>query len=62
LVARRHVVEPFELPAVELEQFWQEAMTIGRALHALFAPPKINLRDPWQLDAPSPHAYLSAVG
>jgi len=42
LVARRHVVEPFELPPVELEQFWQEAMTVGRALHKLFAPPKIN--------------------
>ena len=42
LVARRHVVEPFELPPLELKQFWQEAMTIGRALHDLFAPPKIN--------------------
>jgi diadenosine tetraphosphate (Ap4A) HIT family hydrolase len=42
LVARRHVVEPFELPTVELGQFWLEAMTIGRALHALLAPPKIN--------------------
>lgn len=42
LVARRHVVEPFELPADELQQYWQEAMTIGRALWELFAPPKIN--------------------
>ena len=42
LVARRHVVEPFELPPGELAQFWQEAMTIGRALRELFTPPKIN--------------------
>lgn len=42
LVARRHVVEPFELPAAESAQFWVEAMTIGRALHGLFKPPKIN--------------------
>lgn len=42
LVARRHVVEPFELPPEELDQFWQEAMTIGRGLHALLSPPKIN--------------------
>lgn len=42
LVARRHAVEPFELPADELQQYWQEAMAIGRALRELFAPPKIN--------------------
>jgi diadenosine tetraphosphate (Ap4A) HIT family hydrolase len=42
LVARRHVIEPFDLPADELAQFWQEAMTIGRALRELFSPPKIN--------------------
>lgn len=42
LVARRHVIEPFELPPVELAQFWQEAMTVGRALSVLFRPPKIN--------------------
>lgn len=42
LVAKRHVVEPFELPPNELAQFWQEAMIVGKALHGLFESPKIN--------------------
>lgn len=42
MVARRHVVEPFELPAVEREQFWAESMLVARALNTLFAPGKLN--------------------
>lgn len=42
LVARRHVVEPFELPEVECRQFWDEAMVVARALNTLFKPTKIN--------------------
>ncbi|MEQ7129342.1 HIT family protein [Actinopolymorpha sp. B11F2] len=42
MVARRHVVEPFELPGLELRQFWDEAMLVARALNTLFTPAKIN--------------------
>ena len=42
VVARRHVVEPFDLPSSELQQFWQDAMIVGRALSRLLRPAKIN--------------------
>lgn len=42
MVARRHVVEPFELPELESGQFWAESMLVARALHRLFNPVKIN--------------------
>jgi diadenosine tetraphosphate (Ap4A) HIT family hydrolase len=42
MVARRHVVEPFELPELERRQFWDEAMLVARALNTLFTPAKIN--------------------
>lgn len=42
VVARRHVVEPFELPPDELQMFWQDAMIVGRALNELLNPSKIN--------------------
>lgn len=42
VVARRHVVEPFQLPAAELDTFWSEAMLVARAVHDLVRPVKMN--------------------
>ena len=42
VVSKRHVVEPFELPPVEMAAFWQEAMLVARALNELFEPAKMN--------------------
>ncbi|HVX44767.1 MAG TPA: HIT family protein [Mycobacteriales bacterium] len=42
LVARRHVVEPFELPEPERSQFWAEGLLVAKALNSLFAPARIN--------------------
>jgi len=42
VVARRHVVEPFDLPEPERSQFWSECMLVGRALNVLYQPAKIN--------------------
>jgi diadenosine tetraphosphate (Ap4A) HIT family hydrolase len=42
VVAKRHVVEPFELPPNEVALFWDEAMAVARALHRLLQPPKLN--------------------
>jgi diadenosine tetraphosphate (Ap4A) HIT family hydrolase len=42
VVSKRHVVEPFELPAPELIAFWQEAMIAARTVSDLFRPMKMN--------------------
>lgn len=42
VVSKRHVVEPFELPPVELTAFWNEAMIAARALNQLLKPAKMN--------------------
>ena len=42
VVSKRHVVEPFELPAAELVAFWQEAMLAARTVSELFRPTKMN--------------------
>jgi len=42
VVAKRHVVEPFELPANELAAFFLEAMQVARVLSVLHAPTKLN--------------------
>src|SRR5438105_3806229 len=42
VVSKHHVVEPFELPAPELDAFWREAMLVARAVHRLLAPAKLN--------------------
>lgn len=42
VVSKRHVVEPFELPAQELIAFWQEAMLAARTASELFRPTKMN--------------------
>jgi len=42
VVSKRHVVEPFELPADELAAFWEEAMVAARVLQRLFDPAKLN--------------------
>jgi diadenosine tetraphosphate (Ap4A) HIT family hydrolase len=41
-VSKRHVVEPFELPAPEQAAFWREAMVAARVLCDLFEPTKMN--------------------
>jgi diadenosine tetraphosphate (Ap4A) HIT family hydrolase len=42
VVAKRHVVEPFELPDAERVAFWEEATAVARVLHELFEPTKLN--------------------
>jgi len=42
VIAKRHVVEPFELPAPERAAFWEDAMTAARALSGLLRPVKMN--------------------
>jgi diadenosine tetraphosphate (Ap4A) HIT family hydrolase len=42
VVSKRHVVEPFELPAAELAAFWSESMLVARVLRDLFEPVKLN--------------------
>jgi diadenosine tetraphosphate (Ap4A) HIT family hydrolase len=42
VVAKRHVVEPFELPEKERIAFWEEAMAAGAALKRLYDAPKLN--------------------
>ncbi len=42
VVARRHIVEPFELDAHEQAAFWCDAMVVARAVAALVQPIKMN--------------------
>jgi diadenosine tetraphosphate (Ap4A) HIT family hydrolase len=42
VVAKRHVVEPFELPEPERAAFWTESMVVARALAELLEPVKMN--------------------
>jgi diadenosine tetraphosphate (Ap4A) HIT family hydrolase len=42
VVAKRHVVEPFELPAEDQAAFWSDAMHAAQVLSALYAPSKLN--------------------
>jgi diadenosine tetraphosphate (Ap4A) HIT family hydrolase len=42
VVAKRHVVEPFELADQERIAFWEEAIRVARVLHELFEPIKMN--------------------
>jgi diadenosine tetraphosphate (Ap4A) HIT family hydrolase len=39
VVAKRHVEEPFQLPAAEMAAFWTDSMSVARALHGLLRPP-----------------------
>ncbi len=42
VVARAHVVEPYELPPSEQAVFWQDAMTAARAVAEVARPVKMN--------------------
>jgi diadenosine tetraphosphate (Ap4A) HIT family hydrolase len=42
VVAKRHVIEPFELAETERILFWEECMTAAAALKRLLRSPKIN--------------------
>ena len=42
VVAKRHVVEPYDLPNDESATFWDDCMQVARALSSLFAPTKMN--------------------
>ena len=42
IVAKRHVVEPFQLPPAEMAAFWSESMSLARVLHDLLNPLKMN--------------------
>ena len=42
VVSKRHVVEPFHLPAPEATAFWTEAMLVARGLSELLEPAKLN--------------------
>ena len=42
VVSKRHVVEPYELPAAEQAAFWDEVTTAAATLVDLFQPLKMN--------------------
>jgi diadenosine tetraphosphate (Ap4A) HIT family hydrolase len=42
IVARKHYVEPFEMPPEEQARFWQEAMVIAAAVDHVVKPIKMN--------------------
>lgn len=42
VVAKRHVREPFELPAAESAAFWSASMATARAVSNLLSPRKMN--------------------
>jgi diadenosine tetraphosphate (Ap4A) HIT family hydrolase len=42
VVAKRHVVEPFELPEPERIAFWTDAMSVAAAVNELVQPSKMN--------------------
>lgn len=42
VVAKRHVEEPFQLPASEAIRFWEEAMAVAASLYAKARPKKMN--------------------
>ena len=42
LVSKRHVVEPFQLPAAEQQMWWRDVMVAAEALTELLGTPKMN--------------------
>ncbi len=42
VVAKQHVVEPYDLPDHERAAFWEDCMLAARALAELFRPSKMN--------------------
>ena len=42
VVSRRHVIEPYELPADESAQFWADAMQAAAAVASVVKPVKVN--------------------
>jgi diadenosine tetraphosphate (Ap4A) HIT family hydrolase len=42
IVARKHYVEPFEMPPEEQAHFWQDAMAIAAAVDLVVNPIKMN--------------------
>ncbi len=42
VIAKRHVVEPFELDEPEMSAFWSESMSVAAALNELVRPLKMN--------------------
>jgi diadenosine tetraphosphate (Ap4A) HIT family hydrolase len=55
LVARRHVIEPYQLPEPEQQAFFAEAMATARAVAELLRPVRVN----YELRGNSiPHLHL----
>jgi diadenosine tetraphosphate (Ap4A) HIT family hydrolase len=55
LVARRHVIEPYQLPQPEQQAFFAEAMATARAVAELLRPVRVN----YELHGNSiPHLHL----
>jgi len=42
LVSKRHVVEPYQLPAAEQQMWWQDVMVAAEAITELLDSPKMN--------------------
>jgi diadenosine tetraphosphate (Ap4A) HIT family hydrolase len=42
LVSKRHVVEPYQLPAAEQQMWWQDVMVAAEAITELLGSPKMN--------------------
>jgi diadenosine tetraphosphate (Ap4A) HIT family hydrolase len=54
----RHVVEPTELTNGEATQYWQELLTVGRALEEVLQPVKLNYN---MLGNAVPHLHTHIV-
>lgn len=55
VVAKTHVVEPYELPPEELAAFCEEAVSVARAVASVARPVKMNYEIHWNT---LPHLYL----
>jgi diadenosine tetraphosphate (Ap4A) HIT family hydrolase len=54
---RSHVVEPFDLAANDAAAYWADVMRVSRAVHAHFAPKKLNY-ETWGNGEPHLHTHI----
>jgi diadenosine tetraphosphate (Ap4A) HIT family hydrolase len=57
VACRTHVVEPFELSEHDAAAYWRDVLRVGRALHAHFAPKKLNY-ETWGNAEPHLHTHV----
>jgi ATP adenylyltransferase len=54
---RQHVVEPFELPDDKAAAYWADILRVGRAVHSLYGPKKLNY-ETWGNGQPHLHTHI----